>query len=214
MTDEVHEFDAEELAAAERLDADIMAVLAELPSGDDPAALSFAGQPSADADPVVPWLAASLRTTPSKSLRRRIAADVRRAQPPATRWSPLLPRLAAAAMAMILVYHAVSSFFLADWIAANLGEPYSPHATLEGGYATLAVAIAVGAGALRRKWLPVSVSAGVPLGVMLGAGGIAELGVFPMGAVFHLAEGVLAVVLFVTWYVWRYGSGRRREDGV
>lgn len=208
MTDD--EFDAEELAAAARLDADITAARAELPSGDEPAALSFAGQPHGDADPVVQWLSASLQTAPPKSLHRRIAREVR----PAQRWSPLLPRLAAAAMALILLYHSVGNFFFADWVAANLGEPYSPHATLEGGYAMLAVAVAVGAGAWRRKWLPVSVSAGVPLGVMLGAGGIAELGVFPLGAVFHLAEGVLAVVLFATWYFWRYGSRRRREDEV
>lgn len=192
MTDD---FDPRELAAAERLDAEITAIRA--------------GRPPASTEPTALWLAASLSgSTPSKTLRRRIAAGVLRR--PAKQ---LLPRLAAGALALVLLWHAVSNFFLADWVAANLGEPYSPHAAVEGAWATLAVAIAVGAGALHRRWLPVSVSTGVPLGFLLGAGGVSELGVFPLGAVFHLSEGVLAAVLFVTWYVgWRYGQRRRAED--
>lgn len=193
MTDDVN---PRELAAAEQLDAQITA--------------TRAGRPRASTEPAVLWLAASLSgSTPSKSLRRRIADVVR---PPRSR--KLYARLAAAALALILFWHAVSNLFLADWVAANLGEPYSPHATFEGAWATLAVAIAVGAGALHRRWLPVSVSTGVPLGFLLGAGGVSELGVFPLGAVFHLSEGVLAAVLFVTWFVsWRYGPRRRVEDG-
>lgn len=188
------EFDAAELAAAERLDAEIAA--------------TRDGRPPARTDPAVLWLAASLRTTPPKRLRQRIAAAVRR---PAG--SQFLARLAAAVFALTLVAHGLGNQFLSEWVASQLGEPYGPHAYIEGGWALLAVAVAVGAGAVRRRLLPLSVGTGVPLGFLLGAGGIAEIGVFPLGAVLHLAEGLLAAVLFVTWFVaWRYG-GRPRAEG-
>lgn len=192
MTDDV---DPRELAAAEQLDAEITA--------------TRAGRPPASTEPTVLWLAASLSgSTPSKTLRRRIADVVRS---PGSR--QLYARLAAAAFALVLAGHGLSNQFLSEWVASQLGEPYGPHAYVEGGWALLAVAVAVGAGALRRRLLPVSVGAGVPLGFLLGAGGIRELGVFPLGATLHIAEGLLAAVLFVTWFVSRrYGPRRRVEE--
>lgn len=190
-------FDPQEVAAAERLDREITGVLA--------------GRPAPRTDPMALWLATSLRSTPPQRLRRRLADASGR--PALGDWRAWLPRLCAFALAGVLAVHGISSQFVSEWVASSLGEPHSPHAYIEGSWALIAVAIAVGAGALRRRWLPVSVSAGVPLGVALGAGGIAELGVFPLGATLHLVEGSLAIVLFATWWAGARYTLRRRPEG-
>ena len=47
-------------------------------------------------------------------------------------------------------------------------------------------------------------AAAVPLGIMLGVHGIREVNVWAWGAALHLTEGVLAVVLLVTFVLaWR-----------
>lgn len=189
MTESSEGFDPRELAAAERLDREI--------------ADTLAGRPSPRTDPVALWLAGSLRSTAPKRLRQRPTRQTRA-------W---LPRLAAFALAGVLAAHGISNQFLSEWVASSLGEPHSPHAAIEGGWALIAVAIAVGAGALRRRWLPVSVGAGVPLGVAMAAGGVSEFGVFPLGAVLHTVEGLLALVLFATWWFSARYSLRRRPEG-
>lgn len=196
MTDA--EFDPELVAEAERLDREITDVLA--------------GRPDVDVDPVALWLATSLRTSPPPRVRSRISRAIGHGAPPAG-WAYRLPRLVAAALALVFVGHGVGNLILGEWVAAQLGEPHAPHAYIEGAWAIAAVGIAVGAGALRRRWLPVSAGAGVPLGVLLGAHGVSEFAVFPAGAVLHTAEGVLAIVLLVTWWISRrYGTPRRAEE--
>ena len=74
--------------------------------------------------------------------------------------------------------------------------------------------LAVAAGAIDRRMATVSVVAGAPLGIALGVSGVAEVGVFAAGAVLHLTQGVVAVLLAVTF--WRYrrdSSGSTDEHG-
>lgn len=189
-------FEEAELAAAERLDGEITELLA--------------GRPAARTEPAALWLAASLRSTPPLSLRRRVAGIVRETR---GGWHQWAVRLAAAALGLTFVLHGASNQVLSEWVAAQLGEPHSWHAYLEGGWALIAAGIAVGAGALRRRWLPVSVGAGVPLGVLFGLHGVPELGVFALGAALHLTEGLLAVVLLVTWWLSSRYSPRGRPEG-
>lgn len=192
MTDE--DFEAHDVAAAERLDAEIDGILA--------------GSPARRTDPAALWLATSLRSTPPPRLRRRLAG----LRPGGLR--ARLPQLCAAALAVVVFWHGLSGQLLGEWVARNLGEPHSPHAYIEGSWALMAVAIAIGCGAVRRRWLPVSVGTGVPLGVAMGAGGITEFAVFPAGGVLHAVEAALALVLFATWWVSsRYSLRRRPESG-
>jgi hypothetical protein len=187
----------------------------EYESGDDPIArqradqldreitAALAGRPSPTTDAEVLWLAAALRPEPSASLGRRVDAVV--AAYPTRSWRVL--QVVAAALAAVLAAQGLSNVGWGDWVAENLGEAPSPHASVEGGLALLAVAVAVAAGAFRRRWMAASVMAGGPLGVVLGVRGIGEVGEFPGGAVLHLAEGCLGAALLVAW--WRY----RRDGG-
>src|SRR3546814_14349612 len=77
-------------------------------------------------------------------------------------------------MVALLIANGAGSLVNGAWVAENLGEQHSPHAFAEGGLALIAVGIAVAAGAMRRAWLPVSVAAGVPLGIAFGIRGIPE----------------------------------------
>ena len=193
MTDnDFEEFDPAELAAAELLDREISA--------------TFAGHPSVDTDPTVLWLASSLRVTPPAKLARRIGAAVRRSDRP----RPLM-QYAALALAAVFLWHGVTNLLLTDWIARNIGEP-GHHALIELGFAMMAAAVAVGAAGLRKRWTPIGVGAGVPLGVLLGAHGVTEVTVFAWGAALHITEGVLAITMFVVW--WRYSGASRREGKV
>ena len=193
MTDnDFEEFDPAELAAAQRLDREISD--------------TFAGNATIGTDPTVLWLASSLRVTPPAKLERRIATAVRRSDRP----RPMM-QFAALSLAAIFFWHGVTNLLLTDWIARNIGEP-GHHALIELGFAMMAAAVAVGAAGLRKKWTPVGVGAGVPLGVLLGAHGLTEVTVFAWGAVFHITEGVLAITMFVVW--WRYSGGSGREGKV
>lgn len=189
-------FDPREVAAAERLDAGISAMLS--------------GKAPAGADPVALWLATSLRADPGPGVRRPGAAPrVYRAW----RWRPALPQWAAAVLCLLFLGHGVGNILFGEWVAENLGEPFNAHAMTEGAWATAAVGLAVGLGALRRRFLPASVGAGVPLGVLLGVNGVHEIGVFTAGAVLHLSEGLVAIVLLVTWLVGRrYSASRYQFD--
>jgi hypothetical protein len=188
------DLDPAELAAADELDRQIDAVLA--------------GRAGRDATPELTWLSAAVRTDPPP----RIAATVadRRARVLRIRWRPV--RWAAAAMAYLYLSHGIGNIVVGDWVARGVGEHHSPHLMLEGGAAFVAVGIAVLAGALRPKLLPVSVVAGVPLALVLGYNGFGEIGEFAAGAALHLSQGAVGIVLAVMfWRTWRDTRGQIGE---
>lgn len=185
MADQYDELD---VAAAEALDAEIDGVIA--------------GRPQPAGDPVVLWLSTAVRSDPPAALAARIDAEhVRREQ---VRWRPA--QVAAAALAALLLSQGVGNMVSGAWIARGLGEAYSPHVYVEGGFALLAAGVAVAAGVFRRAWLPVSVASGVPVGVALGVHGLPEIGTFTAGALLHSSQGVVALLLGIAWWrAWRYG---------
>jgi hypothetical protein len=192
MTDR---FDDADLAAAAALDTEIDGALG--------------GGPSPASDPVVLWLTATVRSDPPAALGARVRAEHARREH--RRWRPA--RIAAAALAALFLGQGVGSLVNGAWVARNLGEDYSPHAFTEGGLALLAVGIAIAAGVFRRSWLPISVAAGVPLGLAFGVLGFAEVGEFAAGAVLHLSEGAAAGLLGLAWWrARRYDRGRPGED--
>jgi hypothetical protein len=198
MPEERH--DPAELAAAEAVDARIAAELASPGAG-------------IQDDPAVAGLVTALRVEVPEELRRRVADEVA-AETARTRRSWWVVQVAAAAMAAILASHGLGNLIDSEWIAEGLGEPHGRHAWVEGGLALLAASVAVGAGLFHRRMLPVSVAVGSPLGIVLGIRGIDELGQFGAGAALHLTQGVLGIVLLVTfWRARRYGSGRAGEGG-
>lgn len=187
-------FDDEfDVAAAQRLDAQIAAALG--------------GRPARDTDPTVLWLANSLRPPTPDGLADRIGKRLR----PSRSRSWGVARVAALVLALLLVTHGLTGYFIGEYIARGLHEPFAEHVSLEAGLAFAAAGCAVAAGALRRRWLPVAVLAGVPLGLSLAAHGIPEVTHFAGGAVLHLAEGAAALVLLVAWLVTRRRSSHRRR---
>lgn len=174
---------------------------------DDEIAASLRGAPTVDTEPGVLWLTAAIRTEPPRTLRQRVMRHAR--ERPA--WKPF--RVVAAVLAALLMIHGISGFFAGEWVADNLGEPFSRHAAFEAGFALMAAAVAVGAGALQRRWAPVSVATGAPLGTLLAAHGVREITIFPYGAALHLAEGALGIALLIIFLrSRRYRRRRRRED--
>lgn len=184
MADLDEPFDAAAVAEAESLDREIDAVLA--------------GRSGPDADRTLQWITVATRVDPP----RRLAEQVHAAHERERRrwWTPF--RWSCAAMAYLLVAQGVSNLFLGEWVADGLREPHSPHVTRELSFALVAAGIAVAAGALRRRWAPVSAAAGAPLGIALGISGTSEIGVFAAGAALHLTQGAAAVGLAYTY--WRY----------
>lgn len=196
MTEPDDTFDPADVADAEALDAQIDALLA--------------GRPAPDAPPALTWLHAAVRTDPPPGLAARVEARHDRVL--RRRWRPV--RYAAAAMAYLYISQGLGNLVVGEWIAEGIGEDYSPHLTREGGFALIAVGLAVLAGVLRRNLVPVSVVSGVPLGIALGISGIGEIGVFAAGAVLHITEGIVAVLLAVTaWRFWRDTSRPPDEEG-
>jgi len=189
------ELDPAEVAAAEQLDRRIDAVLAGRAG---PAVASEVG-----------WLTAAVRTDPPPSLAARVEANHERVQ--RRRWRPV--RYAAAALAYLLISQGIGNFFVSDWVARGIGEAHSPHLAREGGFALIAAGTAVLAGVLWRRALPVSVAAGTPLALGLGFVGIGEIGVFAPGAVLHLSQGAVGIVLAALyWKIRRDTRGPRNEE--
>lgn len=185
----------EELAAAERTDAEIDAVLR--------------GEAAPGTDPTLLWLSAAMRTDPPASLHDRIRAareaELDRLARPA-RW-------AAAALAYLFLSHGFGNFFIGGWVADNLDQPESPHALTEGSLALMAVGIAVAAGAIRRRWLTTSAVAGVPLGVAFGFVGLSEAPTFGAGAALHLSQAAAAVAFGYLFWKFRDATGGSDEEG-
>ncbi len=189
------DLDPAEVAAAEELDRAIDAVLAGRAG---PAVASELG-----------WLTAAVRTDPPPALAAGVEASHERVL--RRRWRPV--RYAAAALAYLLISQGVGNFFVSDWVARGIGEAHSPHLAREGGFALVAAGIAVLAGVLWRRMLPVSVATGTPLAVGLGFMGISEIGVFAPGAVLHLSQGVVGIALAALfWKVRRDTRGPRDEE--
>ncbi|MGH9212843.1 MAG: hypothetical protein ACRD2C_19560 [Acidimicrobiales bacterium] len=100
-----------------------------------------------------------------------------------------------------------------DWIARNIGEPNATHFATEGGLALLAVGFVVAAAALRPVWLPAAVTAGLPLGLAFGVLGAGEIGQFTGGAMLHLTQLGVSIVLAVGfWRLRRYVRVLRDEE--
>ncbi|MDZ7676883.1 MAG: hypothetical protein U5K30_17685 [Acidimicrobiales bacterium] len=196
MADDETEFTPEEIAEADALDAQIDEALA--------------GRPRADTPDTVLLLSAAIRTDPPPSLAHRVEA--RHEHVLRRRWRPF--RYAAAAMAYLFISQGLGSLLWGDWVAEGVGDDFSPHVTREAAFALIAVGIAVAAGAVARRLAPVSAATGVPLAIAFGVAGVGEIGVFAAGAVLHLSQGAVGVILAVTfWRYWRDIPGRRDEDG-
>ncbi|KAA0021151.1 hypothetical protein [Antrihabitans cavernicola] len=187
--------DPAEIAAAELMDAQIAATLG--------------GRAEPTTDPTVLWLASSLRPPASQTLHDRVAQQVRTHH--ARTWR--FVQLAAVALGLLLAIQGINGYVLGDWISRNLGEPFAEHASIDAAFAYIAAGAAVVAGAIKRRWLPVSVLAGVPLGLLLTAHGVHEFSEFAYGAALHFAEGACAIALLVGWLAMRRRQHRRRRYG-
>lgn len=188
--------DPEELAAATALDLEIERVLA--------------GRPARTSDPTVVWLSSALRPDPPSELHERVAAEHARRE--LRRWRPA--QVAAAALAALFITHGLGNIFNGAWVARGLGEHHSPHIFGESGLALLAVGAVVAAGVVWRRWLPLSVATGAPLGAAYGVLGVGEIGQFAAGAALHLTQGAIAVALAVLWWrIRRYGGPGLHEGG-
>jgi hypothetical protein len=189
-------FDLEEVRAAEALDAEIDGVLA--------------GSVRSATEPLIALLATAIRVEPPRGLGARI--DREHARRERLRWRPA--QVAAAALAALLLAQGVGNIANGEWVAQGIGEEFSPHTMREGGFALIGLGLAVAAGVLRRRWLPVSAAAGVPVGVALGVNGISEIGHFAAGALLHTSEGIAALALAAAfWRAHRYARGPDPEGG-
>ncbi|UCZ91992.1 hypothetical protein [Gordonia sp. WA4-43] len=193
-------YDPADVAAAERLDAVIAA------------ALDGRGVPGVR-DPEVELLAGGLRRDPPASTYAVVDRRLRSHRPgrPRRRWSAA--QVAAAVLGAVLIAHGAGNMVAGEWISTSLGEPYNEHAMVDGGLAFIALGAAVAVAATRRRWLPVAVIVGVPLGLVMGGRGVHEVGVFAWGAVAHGAAGVAALVLLVTYSLGRRYSRRSDREG-
>ena len=186
---------AEELAAAEELDARIDRALS--------------GRASATDDPVVSWLMLAVRTNPPASVEHRVA--LARIKVERARLRPL--RIALGFMAYLFLSHGIGNIVSSDWIARNVGDARAPHGYLEGGLALMALGVLVAGSLFRRSWMPAAVAAGVPLGLALGVLGVGEVGTFGAGAALHLTQAAVAVAVGVMWWrLRRYRRGLSDEE--
>jgi hypothetical protein len=189
-------FDADELAAAARLDRAIDA--------------ATAGHPAAEADGATAALVEGLLRLHAVETPPGLPAVVRRrARERARDRASRPPRMAACALAAAFLVQATGSLLFGPWVAAGLRVPFDGHALFESGVAVLALAGVLLAGALARRWLDVAAAAGVPVGLAFAVHGLPELAVFPAGAALHLAQGAVAVALGALWWRWRRDVSRR-----
>lgn len=181
--------------------------------------LAGRGRPGSDATAL--WLATAARPTPSGSLVSRVdraVADPARRNETGRRDRAVGPgrwvALVAAALAVAFVMQGLGSLFAGSWIATNLGEAHAPHASFEGGLALIALGVCAAAAVVSRAWSGVSVLTCAPLALALGISGVGEIGSFAAGAVLHLSEGALGLLLVAAW-LWerRDARGFRREGG-
>lgn len=194
MADLDEPFDPAEVAEAEALDRQIDSVLA--------------GRAGPEVSPAVSWLVATVRVDPPSQVAARVEESHERVL--RQRWRPV--RYAAAAMAYLFISQGIGTAFNGEWVARGLGEGHSPHISTEGGLSMLVVGLVVLAGVFRRRLAPVSVMAGTPLALVFGVFGIGEIGTFTPGAVLHITEGIVGIVLAVTfWRYWRDTRGRTDE---
>ncbi|MFE0751183.1 hypothetical protein [Gordonia sp. NPDC058843] len=194
-------FDPAHVAAAEQLDDAISAVLAGRQGAGSPA-------------PELRWLATAFRPDPPDSTYAEVDRRVRMsmtAQTSRLRWTAA--QVAAAVLGVILVIHGIGNMVAGEWISTSLGEPYNQHAMVDGGLAFIALGASVAVASTRRRWLPVAVIVGVPLGLVMGGRGVHEIGVFAWGAVAHGAVGVAALVLLVTYVLGRRYNRRTDREG-
>lgn len=198
--DPSEQFDPVDIAAAERLDDAISAVLdgRDVPNAPDPELELLAGGLRPD-PPASTYVSVDRILHPAPAGRRR------------RRWSAA--QVAAAALGAILIIHGVGNMIAGEWISASLGEPFNQHAMVDGGLAFIAVGAAIAVASTRRQWLPVAVIVGVPLGLVMGGRSLHEIGVFAWGAVAHGAVGVAALVLLVTYVLGRRYSFRPDREG-
>jgi hypothetical protein len=188
MSDHLDRFDATEVAEAERLDLAIDAI-------------------AETSDPVLRAVAVAMQVDVPSRVMATVAGAV--ARPARQAWRRV--QVSAAALALVFAFHGAGNLFNGRWVAENLHEPYGSHAFVEGGFALVAVAIAIAAGAVRREWSPVAVAAGAPMGIFLGVQGGLEAHEFAGGAALHFTEGALAVALLACW--WAARRYARRGNG-
>lgn len=187
---DLDEFSPDEIAAAERLDAAIDQALA--------------GRPLGQHGPELALLATAIKVDPPPDLGERVeaAATAEHERRMQRLWRPF--RYAAGVLAYLFISQGIGNLIFGDWVAEGVGEDFSPHAMREGAFALIAVGAVVAAGALYRRFAPVAAISGVPLAILLGIGGIAEIGQFAAGAVLHLTEGLFGLILAGTfWWMWR-----------
>ncbi|KRA28177.1 MULTISPECIES: hypothetical protein [unclassified Nocardioides] len=180
------------------------------------------GRVGSDADPGLLWLAAASRPTPPASLLARIDAQMQPAAVPEripARQRPfrddrpsLFLSAVAAALSFAFVFQAMGNIVAGDWIAENLGEPHGPHAYFEGALAMTAAAVCALAAAVRRSWAGVSVLSCSPLALSLGIHGLGEIGQFAAGAILHVIEGTLGLLLIGAWWWDRRDTLRRARE--
>lgn len=171
----------------------------EIERWDDEVSAVLAGQGSPASDPAALWLASAARPAPPERLVARIdrvAGHGRHSARPGRRVAWV-----AAALAVAFVVQGIGNLVAGDWIAENLGEAHAPHALYEGALALFALGACAAAAVVSRSWSGVSVLVCSPLAIALGLSGVREVGTFAAGAVLHLTEGVLGLLLIIAW--WR-----------
>jgi hypothetical protein len=157
----------------------------------------LAGRGVAATDPTVLWLAATARPAAPPTLLARIEAQmtITRSDRPG-----LFLSIVASVLAIAFVVQGLGGLVMGEWIADNLGEPYAPHLSLEGGLALIALGVCAAAGAVSRRWSTVSVLTCTPLAIGFGLHGFTEVGVFAAGVALHAVEGICGVLLAVAWW--------------
>lgn len=170
--------------------------------------LAGGGRPGAD--PTLTWLAVAARTAPPRRLQARIDASVRRGHAAQRPERPARSLAAAAwALAAVFALKAAGSLVGGGWIQLHIGGHAGSDRSVEAALALLAAAACAVAGGLRRSWTPVAVVCTAPLAMGLCLHGVSEVGTLAPGAVLHMTEGVLGVLLVA---VWGHDGWRRRRD--